>query len=188
MNARPVRASMEIALQALLRDTQTMLSAGVDDVYQRLGFLLIDGKQMARIDAYLASLHRLFTSRPRRLAAQLSGSFENIQFVPGVMSDFAMIPIGRRDILSVLREYLGHVFVEPFQLVPDREAKVLDFLRYQIVCLLPLIQYPMRRPDGRNLAARGSHCAVACGAILSGINTYRGGEAVVRKDNEAQKY
>jgi hypothetical protein len=40
---------------------------------------------------------------------------------------------GRRDILSVVGANVGHVLVEPFQLVAHGEAKVLQLLRDEVI-------------------------------------------------------
>ena len=49
-----------------------------------------------------------------------------------------------RDVLPVFGEDIGHVFVEPFQLIAHREAKVLQFLCHEIVRLVALLQNPLR--------------------------------------------
>jgi hypothetical protein len=48
------------------------------------------------------------------------------------------------DILPVFGEDIGHVFVEPFQLIAHREAEVLQFLCHEIVRLVSLLQNPLR--------------------------------------------
>jgi hypothetical protein len=64
---------------------------------------------------------------------------------------------GRHDLLSVVGEDIGHVLVEPFQLVAHREAKVLELLCDQVIGLVALFENPAGGADGRHLAA-SCHC------------------------------
>lgn len=46
--------------------------------------------------------------------------------------------VSRRNILSVVGEDIGHVLVEPFELIAHREAEVFQLLRDQIIGLMAL--------------------------------------------------
>lgn len=62
-----------------------------------------------------------------------------------------------RDVLPVARQYVKHVFVEPFQLVAHREAKILELLGDERVGLMALFQDPSSGPD--------SGCFGACSHV-----------------------
>lgn len=65
-----------------------------------------------------------------------------------------------RHVLPIVGEDVGHVLVEPLQLVAHREAKILQLLRNRVIGLVALVENPLRRPDGGHFTASGGHGGV----------------------------
>jgi hypothetical protein len=80
------------------------------------------------------------------------------------------------NVLAVVRKDIGHVLVQPFQLVSHREAEVFDFLLDKLLRLLALLFQPLRRSDRRVSAASRHFDVRVCEARFGSKHAFTEGK------------